>query len=258
MISKYENRVPSMQTMADVFEGKWESQLPEVESGSTNKFGDKRVDWALEQLGGVAGKTVLELGPFEGFHSYRFHKSGAKAVLSIESNRENFLKCLVVKEMFQLDSVKLAVGDAQSYLSQRLSERFDIGWAAGILYHLQEPVQFLTNLLSACDAVYVWTHYFDFDILKLSNGQESHFVPSENRRTDWNGRQIDLYARSYLIEDYGLKDSGVWQGGIEDLTFWMKKSDILHIVANSGFSTIACGPDSAVNGLPCFDFTAFR
>lgn len=258
MNSKYENRAPSMQTMADVFEGKWESQLPGVASGAAKKFADKRVEWALEQIGGVDNKTVLELGPFEGFHSYRFHENGAKAVLAIESNRENFLKSLVVKEMFQLHSVKFTVGDAQSYLRQRAFERFDVGWASGILYHLQEPVQFLDNLLSSSDAVYVWTHYFSDDISTLTNGQEAHFVQTHNRFSEWNGKQIQLHARSYLIPEYSEREVGVWQGGIEDLTFWMKKSDILHIVENSGFSNVVCGPDSAVNGLPCFDFIAVR
>lgn len=244
--------------MADVFQGKWESALPGVESGFSEKFGDSRVDWALAQLGSIEGKTVLEIGPFEGFHSYRFHKNGAKEVVSIESSRENFLKCLVVKEMYSLDSVNFRIGDAQTYLSQFHDDRFDIGWAAGVLYHLQEPVEFLTNLLASSEAVYVWTHYFDDKISSLTNGQESHFVQGKNKQVGWNAHQFELHARTYLIQNYAETDVGVWQGGIQDLTFWLKKSDILQIVAQSGFSNIVCGPDSEINGLPCFDFIAVR
>jgi hypothetical protein len=245
--------------MADTFGGKWESRLPGVESGSTDKFSDQRVHWALDKIGGVTNKSVLEIGPFEGFHSFAFHKGEALSVLSIESNRDNFLKCLVVKEMYDLNSVKFVVGDAQAYLKDaNNSSRFDVAWASGVLYHLQEPVDFLERLLDACDAVYIWTHFFSNEINLIRNGQEKHFVPSADHLVNSNGHQIRLHARSYLIPEYDSSDAGLWQGGIKDLTYWMEKQDILRTVKDKGFEISALGKDSEVNGLPCFDFVAVR
>ena len=39
-----------------------------VEAGQWELFKDTRLSWGLERLGGIAGGSVLELGPLEGGH----------------------------------------------------------------------------------------------------------------------------------------------------------------------------------------------
>jgi hypothetical protein len=61
-----------------------------------------------------------------------------------------------------------------------------------------------------------------------------------------------------LIPDYESLTLGNWQGGLEDITYWMEKSQILSLIQLLGFSILAVGDDSTVNGLPCFDLVARR
>ena len=64
-----------------------------------------------------AGFACLELGPLEAGHSYILDRAGALEVLAIEANRRAFLKCLVVKEMIGLPSVRFVLGDFNEFLA---------------------------------------------------------------------------------------------------------------------------------------------
>jgi hypothetical protein len=41
----------------------------------------------------VRGQRILEPGPFEGYHSILLEKMGAREIVSVESRRENFIRC---------------------------------------------------------------------------------------------------------------------------------------------------------------------
>src|SRR5688500_14163804 len=79
ILDAYIHTAPSPQTAADIFKGEWSSRLPVagLESGGAELFNDERVKWGVEQIGGVEGKTVLDLGPLEGGHSAMFERLGA-------------------------------------------------------------------------------------------------------------------------------------------------------------------------------------
>lgn len=109
----FEDKSPSDQNLADLFEGMWESRLPNLDSGSANKFGDPRLEWALGYLGGVQNKSILEIGPFEGFHTVMLERAGASSITSVESGKDNILKCLIVKELSGLTKTRFLLGDAQ-------------------------------------------------------------------------------------------------------------------------------------------------
>jgi hypothetical protein len=72
---------PSHQNAVDIFQGEWSSQFPppfeNLTAGPLALFQDVRLAWAIDQLGGVGSKTVLELGPLEGGHAYMLEHAGA-------------------------------------------------------------------------------------------------------------------------------------------------------------------------------------
>jgi SAM-dependent methyltransferase len=253
----YEKRTPSDQNAVDLFEGHWESKLPELYSGHKGNFMDIRLTSALKVLGGVKDKTLLEIGPFEGFHTVALEQAGASRITAVESSKENFLKCLVIKEVANLTKSSFLLGDAQKFVSQT-DLLFDVSWCAGVLYHLQDPVVFLRNLLRVSESIYLWTHFYDESIQTLTNGQERHFIQGLDRAVSSDGLDFDLHARSYLIPDYESLTLGNWQGGLEDITYWMEKSQILSLIQLLGFEILSVGDDSTVNGLPCFDLVARR
>jgi hypothetical protein len=155
---------PTPQAAVSIFRGEWASRLPApldtIDAGSAALFEDSRIHWALEQLGGVRGKTILDLGPLEGGHPYMFEQAGASEVVGIESNPRAFMKCLITKELLGLRYVSYHCGDFMEYLRQD-HRRFDVINASGVLYHQQNPAELLALICRTADAVILWTHYYD-------------------------------------------------------------------------------------------------
>ena len=146
-VERYAVGVPSAQAVLDLFDGEWSSAMPPDSSlvtrpGHAALFDDARIHWAAGRLGGFQGRTVLELGPLEGAHSYMLQRLGASSVAAIEANTRAFLRCLCVKEIFGLDRVCFELGDFVSYMEED-KHSFDIVIACGVLYHMRDPIRVL-------------------------------------------------------------------------------------------------------------------
>jgi hypothetical protein len=97
----YATTEPITQLTVDIFKGEWFSRLPgEIESGRGDFCNDQRIVWANEVFN-LSGKSVLELGPLEGAHTYMIHDMGTQEIVSAEGNSRAYLKCLVVTELFK-------------------------------------------------------------------------------------------------------------------------------------------------------------
>jgi predicted RNA methylase len=120
ILDQYISSAPSPQNALDIFKDEWSSKLPaylyELESGSVPLFSDARIEWVVNQLGSFEHKTVLELGPLEGGHTYMLERFGAASITSIEANTRAYLKCLIVKEVLGLNRVKFLCGDFIEFL----------------------------------------------------------------------------------------------------------------------------------------------
>ena len=164
VLDHYVTSAPGPQNALNIFEGQWTSQLPHggqgLTAGSTPLFEDPRVTWAIERLGGVQDRTVLELGPLEGGHSYMLENAGARSVLAMESNTNAFLRCLIVKEILCMKKVRFLCGDFRQFLSSN-EQHFDVVFASGVLYHMTNPVRLLFDISRSCRKVFLWTHYYD-------------------------------------------------------------------------------------------------
>ena len=119
-----------------------------ISGAAPDLFTDNRVTWAAPVLGGFAGKTILELGPFEGYSTYVFGIYGAASIISIEANLVNFLKCLTIKNILNLSATFL-YGDFIQYMEQT-TRKVDVCWASGVLYHMTEPLRFLQAAATKC------------------------------------------------------------------------------------------------------------
>ena len=147
--------------------------------GTSRLFDDQRIHWAEEVLGGFKGTNVLELGPLEGHHSYMLQKAGAKKVTAIEANSRAFLKCLCVKEILKLDSVRFHLGDCVKYLKMN-KQKYDVVFANGILYHMQNPIELLELLGNTTDKIVMWTHYYDENHIRKNRKIAKNFSPLKN------------------------------------------------------------------------------
>src|SRR3954447_24127366 len=95
ILNSYVRSAPSAQNALDIFKGEWASRLPspcaDLCAGPLPLFADTRISRFLDEIGGITGKTVLELGPLEGGHSYMLDRAGPSEIVSIEGNSRAYL-----------------------------------------------------------------------------------------------------------------------------------------------------------------------
>lgn len=220
---------PARDNVGRAFEGEWSSAVPGLtRTGLTPLFDDPRLLRFEGLLGGFAGKKVLELGPLEGGHTYMMTQRGA-IVTAIESNLRAWLRCLAVKDAVNMTGVNLLLGSFIPYLASS-PPRVDFALASGVLYHMTDPVGLLLNLCNVSDAVGLWTHYFDADVLK-SQAKAGKFDFRPRQLVTPRGRTVELHDQQYLD---ALKWSG-FCGGSAPGSSWLRRQDILGTIEDEGF-----------------------
>ena len=226
----YVDQPPSPEAVAALFEGQWVSALPGIPSGDVPLFGDDRIQWAMDLAGGVTGKRILELGPLEGGHSYMLDRAGAASIRAIEANSLCFLKCLLVQQLFGLDRTRFELGNFVPWL-QTTEETYDLVVAAGVLYHLSDPVPVLDAICRAGDEVYLWTHYVDLELMPVTDRRYKRwFVGVEEH--DYAGSPYSLHRRAYKKNP---TSDPKFIGGVHTMTAWIEKRTILDVFEANGF-----------------------
>jgi len=234
--SIFTSEPPSAQLAVDLFKDDWAAQLPIEGLRTGNRpdlFDDPRIQWYLDRLaphGGIAGKSVLELGPLEGAHSSMLEKKGAGSVLGIESNARAFLKCLTVKELLDLKNCHFQYGDFVKYLGQP-GPQFDLGIACGVFYHLRSPHDVLVALRKKVTGpVFLWTHYWSASIQTEYPHLWKNFTGSRTVNLT-NGEKADLYRHEYG-ETVFFKG---FLGGNARYSEWMEKDSMFRSITAAGW-----------------------
>lgn len=258
IIDSYITSSPCEQNALNIFQNEWSSRLPdpfaELKAGQIPLFNDIRISWFVQRLGGIADKTILELGPLEAGHTYMLEKMGAASILSIEANTSAYLKCLIIKEILELKRAKFICGDFVKYL-QNCSTNFDVCIASGVLYHTTNPVELLSLISQVTDKIFIWTHYYDRDLLKANHHKKIGKKFPGSISAEYNGFKHTLYRYKYLT----TLDSAGFCGGSQPFSYWMSRADILACLKYVGFNEIEINfeqPDHP-NG-PSFALLAIR
>lgn len=112
----------------------------------------------LDERFGLADKTVLEVGCFEGIHTIALAQR-ARAVTAVDGRLENVVKTIVRTAFFGLNPTVFKCDlEAPGPLGERL--RADVVHHCGVLYHLQDPVKHLQDLAELIGhGVMLDTHY---------------------------------------------------------------------------------------------------
>jgi hypothetical protein len=228
----YSKEMPSPVTPFNIFKGTWNSAIPGFPTGESALFDDFRVRWLEGQYGSFAGKRVLELGPLEGGHTYMLEQAKAQ-VTAIEANQRAFLKCLIVKNAFQLKS-EFLYGDFRPYLAAAKAGEFDFVLAIGVLYHMTEPVKLLHDIARVTDAFGLWTHYYDVDRFKT----DVRFSSQPVLQTV-DGTAVEVYQQHYLSS----LTSSRFIGGSEPTSCWLTKAALLGYLKQLGFQ-VEVGDDN--------------
>ena len=256
ILDSYCRNSPSDQNAIDIFQGEWSSQFPppyqHLKAGPVGLFQDIRLDWAIEKLGGVGGYSVLELGSLEGGHAYMLEHAGAAYVSAIEANTRAYLKCLIAKEILQLERTRFWCGNFIPFL-ESTDQRFDLIVAAGVLYHMTDPLKLLRLIAGHTDRLYLWTHYFDADAM----------VNQPNFKHRFQGKETVMVGETPVVLHHhfyrgGLKEK-TYCGGIEVSSKWLSSEGIVAALREYGFQQIEFAFETLdhPNG-PCMSLVATK
>lgn len=223
---RFETRSPSPQTVIDLWQGNWASDLREVldveGSGQARLFrGDPRPGQAAEAHGAGGrfdGASILELGPLEAGHSLALQELGAARITGVEASAEAYLKCLAVKELLGIDRLRLLFGDAVGFL-EATPDRYDVVFCSGFLYHMADPLRLIEAIARVTDRCFVWTHYHD---------AADAAAPRVAGPLERNG----FATRGWRL-DYGAKGARFW-GGNQSGACWLELDAMLAAFAHAG------------------------
>ncbi|QEE39040.1 MULTISPECIES: class I SAM-dependent methyltransferase [unclassified Methylobacterium] len=228
MTTKFETRIAAMSNAFDIFHGQWCSNVPLYGGGPAALFNDSRIVDFDKTIGGFAGKKVLELGPLEAGHTYCMSLLGASEILAIEANQDAFLRCLVVKEIFDLKA-KFLCGDFIKYLSLSRPTA-DVILASGVLYHLEDPLLAIELMTKVADQICIWTHYYDKELIDGNEILAGKFDDPDFQF--FNGRKIK-YSRQSYKNDLQRTD---FAGGVEVHSKWVSLDGLVSAFDALGFS----------------------
>ena len=241
ILDAYIKEKPSSQNVIDIFQGEWSTILDgfnlKAEPGLFDLFHDIRVEWANTEFD-FRNKKILELGPLEGAHTYvMLKKHQASEVIAIESNTKAFLKCLCIKEIFDLKNAKYHLGDFHEYLKET-TEKFDTVFASGVLYHSLTPVELIKLISKVTDKVFLWTHYYDKAIMKARQDIKNKFSKPKKYKYE---------KEKYTYVEYYYKEALDWDGfcgGSSPSSIWLSKKSLFNALQKYGFKNIKADMDS--------------
>jgi Protein of unknown function (DUF1698) len=225
---------PSPQTAVDAVPIRWASKFPPpldaVRAGQVPLFEDPRIEWAFDELGGAEGKTVLDLGPLEGAYCYMAQRAGASRVVGVEANTLAFLKCLVTKELLDLNRCSFLCGDVLDYLSA-VDERFDVCIAAGILYHMVDPLRLLDLISRRAKQLFIWTHVYADEVLE-NTATSARLGPLKEHV--YQGFSYRASRFSYVLDH----TSPSFLGGTAQHSNWLLRDDLMRALDHFGWADV--------------------
>lgn len=187
---------------------------------------DQRIE-LLHSLVNLKGKTVLEVGCFEGVHTTGLASFGG-LVTAVDSRLEHVVKTMV-RCGFYGASPKVFLADVDQYpLDERLTS-YDIGFHCGVLYHLIDPIRHLYELAPKIkESILLDTHY----ALDEEATQTYRFAEKE-----------------YAYKHYGEDGKRNVFAGMYDHAKWLRLDALVSILGDLGFKNVLrCEPRQERNG----------
>jgi SAM-dependent methyltransferase len=194
---------------------------------------------------------VVDLGCLEGGYAVEFAKLGFDT-LGIEAREENLEKCNLVKNSLQLSNLNFVKDDVRNMKNYGT---FDIVLCYGLLYHLNDPAEFLKTMSNSnSKLLFLNTHFApERDIrYKLSFLNTYFFAPLQKRtrlfeytknlrlspitsNEGYRGRWMKEWSKKMeksKIEKY------LWAAYNNDKSFLLCKKDLTTALHDSGYNSV--------------------
>lgn len=196
--------------------------------------------------------SIWELGPSDGYNTAGLEFHGAKNVVAIEGNVGAFLRCLILKNYFNL-RCKFLLGDFLKYLDAATSGP-DLIYGSGVLYHLTDPVAFLKRCSELSPDLFLWTFVYDHELM-ISHGYEKNmFAFDQVHMSELAGRQVHYHRRYY---DAAMIGEEKFAGGFQSFANWLTREDLFFVLEALGYRILQVIEDG-YSGIPAINIFASR
>jgi tRNA (mo5U34)-methyltransferase len=154
------------------------------------------------------GKTVLDIGAYDGFFTFEAEKRGAKRVLALDRHPADYKGFALARELLN-SKAEYAIGSVYD-LSPETHGVFDVVLLLGVLYHLRHPLLAIEKIHSVCRELFFI---------------ESRILPRKLIPLDWilglgSTPIMQFFPTDELNKDY----SNWWSPNIECLRLMLETS----------------------------------
>ena len=178
-------------------------------------------------------KRIADLGCLEGGYTTEFARMGFDS-LGLEVRDSNMSACRYVKSNVDLPGLHFS---QDSVLNLENYGRFDAVFCAGLLYHLENPREYLKLLGKVTrKAIIVETHFSVGDeYAPLGFSQTPFKLSEEVLHEGLRGRWYSEFPEGTSELD---KDSMRWSSWENHKSFWLRKDELVRSIHEAGFTTV--------------------
>src|SRR5579872_664473 len=160
------------------------------------------------------GKSVLDLGCWDGYWSFYAERRGAKRVLATDDASQNWAGSAGLMTAKKLLASRINVDlDVSIYDLEKLDERFDIVLCMGIYYHLIDPIQAFAQVRHCCKSGGL--AIFEGDVLTGARGSQLHYDLSDHAKPIFvpsrSALEQMLRASYFDIASVNVQSSASWK-----------------------------------------------
>jgi len=166
-------------------------QRIELPSGIVVKgYSESEKTWErIKNLVNFKNKSVLDIGCFHGYFSFKIEENGAKNIVGLEKNKEAVYTAREIR-LRKKSSVFFKVGEIEN---MRLEQQFDIILALNMLHHVKNIAEALDNIFSMGNCV-IFEIPFEQEKIILEKAKEWNFQLSVKLSSHRDGREIIVLA----------------------------------------------------------------
>lgn len=224
------NKKATVENALDIYCGSWHQAVDGKTVGEVSRLyqSDPRPSWCAEEFGSLENKRVLELGPGEGYNTLALDRLGAQ-VDAVEGATHAFLRCLIVKNAFNMRA-RFLLGDFEKYMKD--GGTYDLLYASGILYHLNDPIEFLKTARSISSRLFLWTHFYSEEHVALIPDEAAAFATGRTETKKLAKQSFTYHVREYN-QDFVAKE--VYIGCLDTHSRWMDRDDLFRALDAVGY-----------------------
>ena len=175
----------------------------------------------LEEMGfprDLRGKTVLDIGTYDGFFSFEAERRGARAVLAVDRHPADHCGFALAHEIL---GSRVEYREASVYdLTPEAFGSFDVVIFPGVFYHLRHPLLALDRIHSVCrEYMFLETHVLDSAFLhdgrrmpldELHPALSASAILQFYADDELNGDRSNWFAATVRCVELMVRNAGFW------------------------------------------------